>query len=215
MIGSTLGDLWHKAGHTVLFSSRHPERLEDLVTRLGKGAYCGTPREAASFGEVILLSVPYRELPVIVKDLYNELLGKTTIETGNPYPERDGDMAEKVLTSGKGTGFCSRQFLPGTNVVRAFNTIYYKTLASEAHRDGEKVAVPIAGETDVSAELAASLVRDAGFEPVLVGGLDTARFFDVGTRVYNRAMTAAELRSALDLESPTRIDFLKGIPKIS
>jgi predicted dinucleotide-binding enzyme len=132
-----------------------------------------------------------------------------------PAAERDGDIAKKVLASGQGTGVHSRKILHGTNVVRAFNTIHHKTLAAEAHRDGEKVAIPIAGETDDSVRLAATLVRDAGFEPVLVGGLDCARFFDVGTRVYNKAMTAGELRAALALREPTSIDFLKGIPMIT
>jgi hypothetical protein len=64
-IGSTLGEFWIKAGHEVLFSSRHPEQLQGLVKRLGPKAHAGTTHEAATFGDVILVSVPYAALPEI------------------------------------------------------------------------------------------------------------------------------------------------------
>ena len=87
-IGSTLGELWIKAGHEVLFSSRHPEQLQGLVTRLGPKAHAGTPREAATFGDVILVSVPYAALPEIGRDLAKELPGKIVLDTCNPVPNR-------------------------------------------------------------------------------------------------------------------------------
>src|SRR6516162_5788204 len=68
-IGGTLAELWAKAGHEVLVSSRHPDQLQDLVRSLGPKARAGTPREAAIFGEVVLISVPYGALPQIGKDL--------------------------------------------------------------------------------------------------------------------------------------------------
>jgi glutamyl-tRNA reductase len=76
-IGSTLGELWIKAGHEVLFSSRHPEELQSLAKRLGPKAHVGTTREAATFGDVILVSVPYAALPQIGRDLAKELPGKS------------------------------------------------------------------------------------------------------------------------------------------
>lgn len=205
-IGATLGELWHRAGHKIFFSSRHPEKLQDLINRLGPGALSGDTRQAAAFGEVVVLSVPYGELPKIGKDLYNELLGKTVIDTGNPYPERDGPMAEDARSAG--TGVYSQKLVPGCNLVRAFNTLHYTALASEAHRDGERVGVPIAGQMEVAAKLVASLVEDAGFEPVLVGGLKDARFFDVGTPVYNRVLTAGELRAALGEPKPGPVHYM-------
>ena len=84
-IGGTLGELWVKAGHEVLLSSRHPERLKDLAARLGTRARAGFPREAAAFGEVVLISVPYGALPQVGRDYAAELEGKVVLETGNPY----------------------------------------------------------------------------------------------------------------------------------
>ena len=145
-------------------------------------------------------------MPELGKDLYNELLGKTVLETGNPYPERDGPMAEEARS--EGAGVYSQKLLPGCNLVRAFNTIHYAELHKQAHREGERVGVPIAGQTDTATKMAASLVTDAGFEPVIVGGLRDARFFDVGTPVYNRVMTASQLRAALGKPEPGALDFL-------
>jgi len=86
-------------------------------------------------------------------------------------------------------------------LVRAFNAINSGDLASEAHRNGERIAIPLAGDDSQALEMAQRLVRDAGFEPVVVGPLARAREFDVGTAVYTRLMTAAQLRQALGLKS--------------
>jgi 8-hydroxy-5-deazaflavin:NADPH oxidoreductase len=199
-IGGTLGELWVKAGHEVFFSSRHPDELQGLVKRLGSKAHAGMPREAAKFGEVVLISVPYGALPQIGKDLAAELSGKVVIETGNPVPRRDGPMAEPARA--KGTGVASAEFLPGTRLVRAFNTVEYEDLRSNAHRAGERVAIPLAGDDKAALEIASRLVEDAGFEPVVVGSLARAKDFDTGTPVYRKALTARELRQSLGI-NPT------------
>jgi len=198
-IGGTLATHWVKAGHEVLISSRHPETLKPLAESLGPRAHVGTPREAALFGDVVLISVPYAALPQIGKDLANELKGKIVLDTGNPYPQRDGDMA--VEARRKGTGVASAEFLPGVRLVRAFNAINSGDLKREAHRSGELVAIPLAGDDPEALAMAQRLVRDAGFEPVVVGPLSRAREFDVGTPVYTRLLTAKELRAALKLRN--------------
>ena len=197
-IGGTLGLLWAKAGHQIFFSSRHPDELKDLVKRAGPSAQAGTPREAAVFGEVVLVSVPYGALPQIGRDLTSELAGKIVLETGNPYPSRDGPMAEPALQ--KGTGLASAEFLPGVRLVRAFNTIPAGALASQSGRPGERIGVPLAGNDKEALEVAGNLVRDAGFEPVIVGPLASASRFDRGTSVYGQALTVRELRQRLGLE---------------
>jgi 8-hydroxy-5-deazaflavin:NADPH oxidoreductase len=196
-IGGTLASLWAKAGHEVLVSSRHPEQLGDLVRSVGPKARAGTPREAAVFGDVVLVSVPYGALPQVGRDLSNELAGKIVLDTGNPYPERDGEMALEARR--KGTGIASAEFLPGVRLVRAFNAIDFRSLKSEAHRAGKRVAIPIAADDQEALRVAARLVTDAGFEPVVVGSLARARLFDVGTSVYTQLLTADELKARLGL----------------
>jgi len=196
-IGGTLATLWVQAGHEVLISSRHPQRLEPLAHSLGPKAHVGTPREAALFAPVVLISVPYAALPQIGHDLKTELAGKVVLDTGNPYPARDGEMA--VAARQKGTGVASAEFLPGVRLVRAFNAINADDLRSEAHRKGEPIAIPLAGDDPEALAVAQQLVIDAGFAPVVVGPLSRAREFDVGTSVYTRLLTAPQLRAALGL----------------
>jgi predicted dinucleotide-binding enzyme len=197
-IGGTLAKLWVAAGHEVLISSRHPEELRSLAQSLGPKARVGTPHEAALFGDVVLESVPYGALPQIGRDLKAELAGKIVLDTANPYPQRDGDMALEARRVG--TGVASVRYLPGVRLVRAFNAINSGDLASEAHRAGEPIAIPLAGDDPEALAVAQRLVKDAGFEPVVVGPLSRAREFDVGTPVYTRLMTAPQLRQALGLK---------------
>jgi 8-hydroxy-5-deazaflavin:NADPH oxidoreductase len=197
-IGGTLAGLWVRAGHEVLLSSRHPQELQALAHSLGPKARVGTPREAAAFGEVVLVSVPYGALPQVGRDLKAELAGKIVLDTGNPYPQRDGPMA--IAARAKGTGVASAEYLPGVRLVRAFNAINSGDLKSEAHRHGAPVAIPLAGDDREALQVAERLVRDAGFEPLVVGDLSRAREFDVGTAVYTRLLTAPELRRALNLK---------------
>jgi predicted dinucleotide-binding enzyme len=196
-IGGTLATLWVKAGHEVLISSRHPDELKPLAQSLGPRAHLGTPREAAMFSDVVLISVPYGALPQVGRDLAKELAGKIVLDTGNPYPERDGEMALEARR--KGTGVASAEFLPGVRLVRAFNAINYKDLAGQAHRAGDPVAIPLAGDDSRALAVASQLVRDAGFEPVVVGPLSSAKRFDVGTPVYVQLLTATQLRARLGL----------------
>ncbi|MBS0578296.1 MAG: NAD(P)-binding domain-containing protein [Proteobacteria bacterium] len=196
-IGGALAKLWVAAGHEVLLSSRHPEELKSLAAALGPRAHVGTPREAALFGDVVLVSVPYKALPQLGQDLKSELAGKIVLDTCNPYPERDGPMAVEVRK--EGTGVASPRFLPGVRLVRAFNAIGWRDLEREAHRKGEAVAIPLAGDDAQALAVAQQLVTDAGFAPVVVGGLARAREFDVGTMPYTRLLTAAQLREALSL----------------
>src|ERR1041384_1806319 len=67
-IGGALARHWAKAGHQLIISSRHPERLAGLAKELGPNVKTGTPREAAAFGEVILVSVPYHATAQVGRD---------------------------------------------------------------------------------------------------------------------------------------------------
>src|SRR5262249_48671575 len=181
-IGGTLAKLWVQAGHEVLISSRHPDQLKPLAEQLGPKARVGTPRQAATYGDVVLVSIPYGAMPQLGQDLKDVLAGKIVLDTGNPYPARDGDMA--VQARKKGTGVASAEFFPGARLVRAFNAINAGDLASQAHRAGKAVAIPLAGDDAEALKVAQQLVVDAGFEPVVVGGLARAKDFDVGSKGY-------------------------------
>jgi 8-hydroxy-5-deazaflavin:NADPH oxidoreductase len=196
-IGGALATHWAKAGHEVLLSSRHPQELQKLASSLGPKARVGTPKEAAVFGDVVLISVPYKALPQIGRDLASELKGKIVLDTCNPYPFRDGAMANDARA--KGTGVASVEYLPGVRLVRAFNAINASNLVEDANRAGERVAIPLAADDAQALAVAQRLVRDAGFDPVVVGPLSRAKEFDVGSKVYTQVLTAKELRQQLGL----------------
>jgi hypothetical protein len=197
-IGGTVGELWVKAGHQVMFSSLDLAHDKALAARVGAGAHAGTPKDAAAFGEVLLVSVPYSALPQLGRDLGDSLKGKIVLDTCNPVPGRDGDMALKARA--EGTGVASPRLLPGARLVRAFNSVGYTSLQSEAHRAGERIAIPLAADDPLALQTAVRLVQDAGFEPVTVGPLARAKEFDPGSPVFGRALTAAELRRGLGIK---------------
>ena len=196
-VGGTIGELWVKAGHDVMFSARDVAEVKEFVAKQNLKARVGTPKEAAAFGDVVMTAVPYAALPAIGRDNAAELKGKVVIDASNPIQNRDGDMA--VPAREKGTGVASAEFLPGTRLVRAFNCVGWNSMRTEAHRAGEKLAIPVAADDEAALKTALGLIRDAGFEPVVVGGLARAKEFDVGTPIFGKAVTATELRAILGL----------------
>jgi predicted dinucleotide-binding enzyme len=197
MIGATVGSLWHKAGHEVCFGTRHPERTQDLVKRLGAGSRTGWTEEAVRFGDVVLLAIPLGALPELAREMTLLLAGKTVLDAMNPYPQRDGDTAREAVNAGQGSSAWVASQLPGAHVVKAFNTVYFKTLEAEAHKGGDPLGIPLAGDDANAVKTATQLVRDAGFEPVVAGALAKGRQFDPGTPAYNSGMRASALRRAL------------------
>jgi predicted dinucleotide-binding enzyme len=194
-IGGALARHWVKAGHEVFVSSRHPDELQGLVTELGPRAKAGTPREAAAFGSVVLVSIPYGGMPQIGMDLRSELAGKVIIDTSNPVERRDGPGA--VEWQKKGAGVSTAELLHNDRVVRAFNCIPAASLANEGNRQPERLAIPIGGDDKAALEIAERLVRDAGFDPVMVGSLAKTREFDLGQPLAAGNLTAAQLRAKL------------------
>jgi predicted dinucleotide-binding enzyme len=194
-IGGTLARHWVKAGHEVFVSSRHPEELQGLVKELGSRAHAGTPKEAAAFGSVVLVSIPYGAMPQIGADLRAELKGKVIIDTSNPAERRDGAQAAEWQK--KGAGVSTAELLHNDRVVRAFNCIPWMTLANDGNRAPERLAIPIGGDDKAAIAVAERLVRDAGFDPVVVGSLARTREFDLGQPLAIGPLTAAQLRTKI------------------
>src|SRR5665811_583654 len=122
-IGGTVGGLWVKAGHPVLFSSRHPEELKDLVAAVGPLAQAGPVDQAITFGEVVFIAVPYGALPHIGRDYGAALKDKIVLDACNAVTTRDGEISDEV--EHEGIGVISQKYLPGTRLVRSFNTLSY------------------------------------------------------------------------------------------
>jgi len=168
-IGSTLGGIWVKAGHEVMFSSLNIEHDKALAAKLGGKARAGTSKEAAAFGDVLLLAVPYSAVPQLGKDLAAEIKGKIIVDASNPIVARDGETA--TWAREKGVGVASMELLPGARIVRAFNAIGFATMGAANQRQGERMGMPMAGDDAQAIAVASRLVREVGYEPVLVGTL--------------------------------------------
>jgi predicted dinucleotide-binding enzyme len=194
-IGSTVGTLWVKAGHPVLFSSRHPEQLKPLVDGLGPLARAGTVREALTFGDVIFIGVPYGAYPQIGKDYAREFAGKIVLDAGNAVLARDGEIAKEARQNG--VGLTSAKLLAGARIVRAFNTLNFRKLASLSNRPEGRIAIPMAGDDQEALKVASGLVRDAGFDPVILGTLQRSKVFEQGGPLYGQEITAQEMQVRL------------------
>jgi 8-hydroxy-5-deazaflavin:NADPH oxidoreductase len=192
--GGALGTAFVKAGHQVMFSSRHPEQLKGLVDGLGPRAQAGTVEQAIAFGDVVAIVVPYTAMEQIGKDHAAALAKKAlVIDVSNPIARRDGDDLATWVEQQGGAGLATAKLLPGARIVRAFNAINYAKLSEDAHRPGELVGVPIAGDDQNALAIASNLIREIGFEPVVVGGLSMGKFLVPGTPLGGEH-TSAEIR---------------------
>jgi predicted dinucleotide-binding enzyme len=192
--GSALGTLFVKAGHPVLFSTRNPGNLKDLVAGLGSLAQAGTVEQAVAFGDVVVIVVPYPAIEQIGKAHADALAKKVLVmDVSNPIARRDGEDVVKWVNEQGGAGLATAKWLPGSRIVRAFNAIGYSRLPSIAHRAGDPVGVPIAGDDQKAIAVAESLIRGIGFEPVLVGGLAMGKYLVPGTPLGGEH-SPAELR---------------------
>ena len=193
--------LWSSAGHDIRLSSRHPDALHALVDTMGPNAAVATPAQAATFGDVVMLTVPLSAVPGLAPELAPLLAGKVVVDTGNAYEKRDGDSAREATDHSGGSAAWAAAFFPKARWVKGFNTVYFKVLESEAHRAGDRVGIPLASDDRDAMDLVAGLVRDAGFDPVIAGALAQGKEFEPGAPTYNTGMSGTEVRKLLGLSS--------------
>jgi 8-hydroxy-5-deazaflavin:NADPH oxidoreductase len=207
MIGGTVARLSVAAGHRVVLSnSRGPETLDDLVAELGPLATAGTGARAAEAGDIVVVAIPLKAyLSVPVKPL----AGKTVIDTNNYYPERDGHFAQLDDGSLTSSGLLQRH-LEEAHVVKVFNNIYFRHLASLArpHGAADRSALPIAGDDDQAKAAVAEFLDSIGYDTVDAGRLADSWRQEPGHPVYGppygtfddpagTPASAAKIRAAL------------------
>jgi len=195
-IGATAARLFVRAGHEVVLSnSRGPDSLRDLVTLLGPRAHAMTVDEAASWGEVILLAVPWRSPEALPKP--ETVAGKIVIDAMNPYKANGTIYDLGETTSSEETA----KRLPGARLVKAFNTIYYQHLADRGRTDlpvEQRHAIFVAGDDADAKSVVMRLIEEIGFAPVDAGTLrDGGRKQQPGSAIYNKPMTGKEAKAAL------------------
>jgi predicted dinucleotide-binding enzyme len=200
-VGSNIGRVWAQAGHEVMFSSRDLAHDKKLAADIGANARAGTPGEAARFGEVLLFAVPYSALPELGKSLGDSLEGKIVLDACNPFPQRDGEIATRARE--RGAGLMSAELLPGARIVRAFNAIGAARMGS-AHEEPGKIGMPIAGDDKKAIDVASQLIRELGYEPVLVGGLEMGQYLMPGTPLAGEHSPDEVRKIVADLKGSAR-----------
>jgi predicted dinucleotide-binding enzyme len=196
-IGATAARLLVRTGHEVAISnSRGGEGLESLVAELGSNARATTIEEAAHFGEIALIAIPFGKYETLPSDAFK---GKVVIDAGNYYPGRDGNFSELDKDETTSSELVSSH-LKEARYVKGFNTIWFQHLATQGNTElplEDRRAIFIAGDDSGAKEIAARLIEEIGFAAVDTGFLsEGGRQQQPGTTVYNKDLTskqAAEL----------------------
>jgi hypothetical protein len=185
-----------RAGHEIaIANSRGPESLKELVDELGDRARATTVNDAAAFGDVVLLAIPWRSPEGLPSS--NLLDGKIVIDAMNPYkPDLSlydlgySTSSEEVLKR-----------LPGARLIKAFNTIYYQKLASEGRSDlpvDDRLAIFVAGDDPDAKRVVSNLIEQIGFAPVDTGSLrEGGRRQQPGSDIYNNPLTGKQAKDAI------------------
>lgn len=200
-IGANAARLFVKAGHEIaIANSRGPETLSNLVEELGGGAKAVTVTEAAAFGDVVFVSIPFGNYKSLPAEAFDD---KLVIDSNNYYPERDGQFAEH--DEGRTTSSeMIAQHLKGARVVKGFNTIWFEHLRSRGNTSlpvAERRAIFIAGDNYEAKRVVSELIESIGFAAVDTGGLaDGGASQQPGTAIYNRDITAHEAEAVLGSE---------------
>jgi 8-hydroxy-5-deazaflavin:NADPH oxidoreductase len=194
-IGGGAARLLARAGHEVLLSfSRDPERLRAQAEEVG--ARAGTPAEAAAFGDVVVLAVPWPAIDEAVEQA-GSLAGKVVIDTTNPFGRGGWEIPE-----GRTSTQVNQERLAGARVVKSFNTMTAAFQQEAAGRTGaERVAMFLAGDDADAKAIVAGLIDDAGFDPVDVGSAAESAILEAPRRpgaVYGEEYRLEDARAAAE-----------------
>jgi predicted dinucleotide-binding enzyme len=195
-IGGQLARLAVKNGHDVVLSnSRGPDTLGALVKELGPRARAATAEEAARAGEIVVVSIPLKNIGEVPAP---PLAGKVVIDTNNYYPQRDGRIAalEDESTT---TAELLQSHLPKSKVVKAFNHIQAAELTTHGQARGtpNRRALVIAGDDEAAKATVAKLIDQFGFDTVDAGPLKEGWRIQRDTPGYGPRRSASELKSDL------------------
>jgi len=206
-IGSALAVRLVSLGHSVrIANSRGPETLKEVAEKTG--ATPVTAQEAARHGDIIVVTIPLKNIPQLPKDLFAGIAADVpVIDTSNYYPIlRDGQMPE--LEHGELTESEWVQQHLGRPVVKVFNNIHAEHLQNNGLPKGTagRIALPVAGDDADAKQKVMGLVEELGFDPVDDGSLHESWRQQPGTPCYGADLSADKLRALLQQLGPQRTE---------
>ncbi len=200
-IGGTAAKLFIKAGHEIAIANRRgAETLKDLIVELGENAQAVSIEDAARFGEIVFISIPFGKYATLPADAFG---GKIVIDSNNYYPDRDGKFEE--LDNNKTTSSeMLAEHLRGARIVKGFNTIWFEHLKTQGDTNlptEERRAIFIAGDDAEAKQTVTRLIEEIGFAAVDTGDLrDGGLTQQPETAIYNRNLTGSEAQAILGSE---------------
>lgn len=198
-IGGNLGKHWAKAGHQVLFSSRHPEKLNSLVKEAGENTKALSIAETfEANADVYVLAMPFKAIDKIAELYAGEYSNKVIIDATNPYPERDGEMAQEVRDANYNASEYTAMKFSTAKTAKAFNTIYAEHLRDRAFRKTDKLSIPYAAQDQESKALTQQLIEDIGFDALYIGNLTDTKIMDPNETIYGKSLKQKELKALVD-----------------
>ena len=204
-MGGTLGKLLARAGHKVLFSSRHPERLKQLVKEAGKNAASGTVEDAVKFGDVILFAINFSSMDDAVKRAHG-LNGKIVIDITNPvsWDEKNQQLIQH-LQPGKTAASKLKQSAPNARIVKAYSHLPAEHLVKDSNRaKEERITVFHCGDDGEAKRIVAELIEDSGFIPFDLGDLGQAALMEIPGPLAFKAVRLDEAKKLVDQLQQTR-----------
>jgi predicted dinucleotide-binding enzyme len=197
-IGSTLAGLFARGGHDVEIGTRRdPEKLGDLTADLGARVSVHAIDAAARFGDVVAVAIPFGAIGELPRDAF---AGKIVVDANNYYPDRDGHVAELDADETTSSEMLASR-LAGATVVKAFNTMYYATLASAGEPEAapdERLAIYLAGDDPAAKRVVSDLIEQIGFTAVDTGTLaQGGRLQQPGSPIYGKDVSAAQARATV------------------
>jgi predicted dinucleotide-binding enzyme len=195
-IGSQLARVAVQHGYRVVISnSRGPETLSDLVAEIGDAATAGTPEDAAREGDVVVVTIPLKNIDSVPVE---PLAGKIVIDTNNYYPQRDGRIAE-LDDESTTTAELLQRHLPRSKVVKAFNHIGSADLTTAGTPQGtpHRRALAIFGDDEEARAIVADMIDEFGFDVVDGGPLAEGWRIQRDTPGYVKPDDADGLRAHL------------------
>ncbi|GAB3673009.1 NAD(P)-binding domain-containing protein [Salinisphaera aquimarina] len=172
-MGQALGNLWAAAGYRVLFASRHPDELDDVVASAGHGAEAAAVGDAIDRAGIVVLAVPYRAEPPIAQQYGERMQDKILVDVDNAFPHRDGEVAVKAEKVGEAV--YSARLFEGTRFIRAFNLKGATSFPDPSETDAADFEVPYTTNDESVRPIAEALIRATGGTPKYEGGLENAR----------------------------------------
>ena len=209
-IGGALTRRFTTLGHEVFVAnSRGRESLADLAAE--SGATAVSVKEAAQNGEVVIVTIPEKNIASLPPDLFEGAADRViVVDTGNYYPQQRDGRIEGIERGTTESRWVSQQL--GRPVIKAFNNIYAEHLLKKGSPAGTpgRIALPVAGDDDAAKAVVLKLIDELGFDGVDAGGLDDSWKQQPGSPVYGTDFDAEGVRRALSEAKRDRTPEWRG-----